>query len=112
MFLRQMTAQSLRSKALTSPTKQTERSYLVIEQSETRAGQNVALNQSSDGGLGYQTMSLPGATMSGQALSVTAQIDLEDIGAVKTGSGGLLVSRSRCWVSILLRLIKRAARTL
>ncbi|MGB1343287.1 MAG: DUF7507 domain-containing protein [Pseudomonadales bacterium] len=68
--------------------KATERSYLVIEQSETRAGQNVALNQSSDGGLGYQTMSLPGATMSGQALSVTAQIDLEDIGAVKPGQVG------------------------
>ena len=68
--------------------KAAERSYLVIEQSETRAGQDLAFNQSSDGGLGYQALSLPGAVMSGQALSVTGQIDLEDLGAAKPGQVG------------------------
>ena len=69
--------------------KAAERSYLVIEQSETRAGQDLAFNQSSDGGLGYQALSLPGAVMSGQALSVTGQIDLEDLGAAKPGQVGV-----------------------
>ena len=68
--------------------KAAERSYLVIEQSDTSAGQDLAFNRSIDGGLDYQGLSLPGDTRSGSALSVTGQIDFEDLGATKPGQIG------------------------
>ena len=68
--------------------KAAERTYLVIEQSETRAGQDLAFNRSLDGGLGYKALTLPGIVTSGQALSVTAQVDLQDVGAKNPGQIG------------------------
>ena len=51
------------------------------------------------------------AVMSGQALSVTGQIDLEDLGAAKTRAGWRFGIATRMQGSTPWRLIRRAAMT-
>ena len=68
--------------------KATENSYLVIETSETEAGQNIEMSRSMDGGLNFDAITLPALSVSGEALSVTGQIDLADIGVANPGQFG------------------------
>ncbi|MEK9877476.1 MAG: hypothetical protein VW684_12525, partial [Betaproteobacteria bacterium] len=68
--------------------KATENSYVVIETSETEAGQNIDMNRSMDGGLDFETVALPGLTVGGEALSVTGQVDLADLGSGMPGQLG------------------------
>ncbi|MBT6243925.1 MAG: DUF11 domain-containing protein, partial [Gammaproteobacteria bacterium] len=68
--------------------KATQNSYLVVEASETKAGQNLSLNRSEDGGLDYRAISLPGLAIAGEAVSVTGQVHLEDLGVSQSGQVG------------------------
>ena len=68
--------------------KATENSYLVIETSKTQAGQNIEMSRSMDGGLDFNPITLPALSVSGEALNVTGQIDLEDMGGSSPGQIG------------------------
>ncbi|MDA0958229.1 MAG: OmpA family protein [Proteobacteria bacterium] len=68
--------------------KATDNSYLVIETSETEAGQNIEMNRSLDGGLDFDRIALPGLSVGGEAISVTGQWDLMDAGRSLPGQLG------------------------